>query len=92
MILDGTYTATLDRIEDGQAVFLIGDDGGAVAERHVPEAELPDDVGEGAVCKLTFDGDAVIDIEHLPGTTKTRRERLRRKFDRLARRLGDDQE
>lgn len=91
-MLEGTYAATVDRIVEGRAVLLIEGDEGPIDERHVPAAELPDDAGEGAVCEATFEAGDLVDVEYRPGTTATRRERLREKFDRLSRRLGDDEE
>ena len=92
MTLDGTYAATVDRIEEGQAVLLVESDGETVAERHLNEADLPEDAGEGAVLELAFEGGDLVDLEYRPGETEDRRERVREKFDRLSRRLGEDDE
>jgi hypothetical protein len=90
MTLNGTYTATVDRIEEGQAVLLIEDDGETIDDRNYPESDLPEGVAEGTVCAVTFaDGD-LVGIEPRPETTANRRERLREKFDRLSKRLGDE--
>jgi len=89
--LDGTYTATVDRIVEGVAVFLIEDGERTVDERHLPEDELPDDVAEGAVCELRFDAGTLVEIEPMPEATAERREQVRKRFDALSRRLGDDE-
>ena len=90
MTLDGTYAATVDRIEECQAVLLVESDGETVAERHLDEAALPDGADEGAVLELTFDDGELTEVEYRPEETRERRERVREKFDRLSRRLGDD--
>ncbi|MFC7006705.1 DUF3006 domain-containing protein [Halalkalicoccus salilacus] len=43
---DGTYTATVDRIEEGIAVCLLEDDGEVVDERHLDRERLPADCDE----------------------------------------------
>lgn len=90
MTLDGTYSATVDRIEEGQAVLLVESDGETVAERHLPAEDLPEAAGEGAVLELAFDDGDLVDLEFRPSETADRRERVREKFDRLSRQLGDD--
>lgn len=91
MTLDGTYTATLDRIEDGLAVLLVESDGETVDERHLQESELPDAAAEGAVLEVTFEGGELVDLGYRPEETSSRRTRLREKFDRLSRRLDDEE-
>ncbi|MEF8808959.1 DUF3006 domain-containing protein [Natronomonas sp.] len=90
MTLNGTYTATVDRIEEGQAVFLIEDDGETIDDRNYPASDLPEGVEEGMVCEVTFDEGALVAIEPQPETTADRRERIREKFDRLSKRLRDE--
>lgn len=92
MTLDGTYTATVDRIEDGLAVLLVESDGETLAERHVDETELPADVEAGTVCTVTFDDGDLADVVARPEETDARRERAREKFDRLSERLDDEEE
>ena len=92
MRLEGTYTATVDRVVEGQAVLLVESDGETVAERHLPASDLPESAGEGAVLSLTFDDDDLAGVEYRPETTADRRREMRERFDRLSRRLGDDGE
>lgn len=92
MRLDGTYLATVDRIEGGEAVLLVESDGETVDERHRPTAELPDDTAEGSVFELTFEDDELVDVTVRPDATSERSGRLREKFDSLSRRLGDDED
>lgn len=90
MTLDGTYRATIDRIEEGLAVLLVESDGETVDERHYPAPELPEDADEGAVCELTFEDDELVELALRPDSTSDRRRRMREKFDSLSRRLGED--
>lgn len=92
MTLDGSYAATVDRIEEGWAVLLVESDGETVAERCLPEDDLPAEAGEGAVLELEFDAGDLLDVEYRPRETEDRRERMREKFDRLSKRLGEDEE
>lgn len=92
MRLDGTYAATLDRIEEGRAVLLVESDGETVDERHCPAADLPAEAAEGSVCELTFADDELVDVTVRPDETADRRRRLREKFESLSRRLGEDRE
>lgn len=89
MTLDGSYTATVDRIEEGLAVLLVEADGETVAERHLDEGDLPAGAGEGAVLELAFEDGDLVDLEYRPDETEDRRDRVRGKFDRLSKRLGD---
>lgn len=92
MMLDGTYTGTVDRIVDGQFVVLVEADGETIDERSRPTSELPADAEAGAVCELTFSADELVDIEYRPTETANRREQMRERFDDLSQRLGDDEE
>lgn len=92
MRLDGTYTATLDRLEEGQAVLLVESDGETVDERHCPAAELPAEAAEGSVCELTFADDELVDVAVRPDETADRRRRLRERFESLSRRPGEERE
>lgn len=57
-----TARAVVDRVTDGVAVLLVGDD---QVERHLPLAELPDGCGEGSWL-LVVDGSSprVVDVDH----------------------------
>ncbi len=89
---NGTVRGTVDRIRDDRAVVLLEADGDTVDEWQLPARDLPADVTEGTVCELTFRDNTVVDIQAKPDETAVRRQRLRDKFDRLARRLGDNSE
>lgn len=91
MTLEGEYTATVDRVVEGLAVFLVESDGETVDERRLPASSLPADVEEGTVCELTFEDDEVVDVEARPEATADRRSRMRERFESLSRRLGDEE-
>jgi hypothetical protein len=91
VIEDGTYTATLDRIEEGLAVCLV-EEGGAVVEEFVLDSEeLPADCrSEGTVLEVTVEDDDLVGARADPERTRERKERLRERFDRLSRRPDED--
>ncbi len=89
--MEGVYTATIDRIVDGEtAVLLLEEDGDVIEQFDVPIARLSDDTGEGSVVRVTVVDDEVDSIEPAPDATAARAERIREKLDRLSRRLGDE--
>lgn len=90
MRLEGEYAGTIDRIVEGIAVFLIEDDEQTLDERHVPVEELSVDVSEGDRFRLEFDDGELIEIDPRPEETADRRKRFRERFERLSRRLGDE--
>lgn len=90
MKLDGTYTATVDRIVEGQAVLLVEEGNETVDERYCTESDLPEGAGEGAVCELIFEDDDLVGVRFLPETTEERQKRMREKFDRLSKRLDEE--
>ena len=90
MTLEGEYVATLDRITEGIAVFLVEEGDETIDERRIPGEELPEDVSEGEVCRLTFEDGELVGIEPQPDATADRRQQMRERFDSLSRRLGDE--
>ena len=90
MTLDGTYAAALDRMTEGIAVFLVEDGGETIDERRIDAEELPEDVSEGDICRLTFENGALVGIDPQPDATAERRKRLRERVDTLSRRLGEE--
>lgn len=97
MPADGTYTAVLDRIESGAdedlAVLILEADGEAVDDLVVPvddlpeEGRKPDTVLEVIVEDGEFASATVEEAE-----TERRSERAQDRFDRLSRRLADEQD
>ncbi|TKR26063.1 DUF3006 family protein [Natronomonas salsuginis] len=90
MRLDGEYAATVDRVVEGIAIFLIEGDEQPLDERHVPVGELSIDVSEGDRFRLEFDDGALVGIESRPEEAADRRKRFRERFERLSRRLDDE--
>lgn len=92
MIPDGTYTAVVDRIEEGLATMEL--DGGE--ERHelvVEAAQLPEDGRhESAVYEVVVEDDRLIDASYDESATADRREAARDRFDRLSERPPGDEE
>lgn len=88
-----TYTAVLDRFEDDRAVLLLEEDGETVDELVVEVGDLPSEAQhQNAVLKVTRDGTEVIDFSYEPEQTGSRMDRMRRRFDRLARRPPRDED
>ena len=81
-----TYTATLDRIVDGQrAVLLLEADGKTVGQFVVGLARLPEDGRyEGAILEVTIDGETLDDVRYLPAAAQSQRESARERLERLS--------
>lgn len=88
---DGAYTAVLDRFEDRRAVLVVEDDGEDVAEVAVHRTWVPADARrQDAVVELVVEDGRPVAVEYDPAETESRRESAQDRFDRLARRPGDD--
>ncbi len=88
--MDGTHTATIDRIVDGEtAVILVENDGEVVEEYNLPVENLPTKAGEGGVLELRVEGGEIVGMDYLEGKTEFRRQAAQDKFDRLSERLSD---
>lgn len=83
--------AVLDRIVDGEtAVLLLEDDGEVVDERTLDVADLPaDGRHEGAVFEVVLE-DEGLEATYRADEERARRERARKRFDRLSERLSDE--
>ncbi|WP_049927428.1 DUF3006 family protein [Halopiger goleimassiliensis] len=86
-----TYTATVDRIVDGETAVLLLEEDGEVAEQlEVEAAALPEPAREdGGVLRVTLEDGAYVDAEYLAAETERRREAVRERYDRLSERLSD---
>lgn len=90
--MEGEYTATIDRIVDGEtAVLLLEEDGEVIEQFDVPADRLPTECESGGVVSVTVENGGIVRIEPRPEATAERSERIEEKFDRLSRRLGDDE-
>ena len=84
MIPDGTYTAVVDRIEEGLATLEVerGDD---VAELVVEATALPAAAWRAdALVTVELDDGEVVAVTYDPAGTATRREEIQERFDRLS--------
>lgn len=72
--------AVVDRIEEGQAVILVGE---AEDEVVLPVAELPGGTGEGVWLRIERDGERVVQVQLDPEETERASERIRQKLERL---------
>jgi len=88
--MDGTYTAVVDRIVDGEtAVVLIEDDGDVVEEYNLDVEELPTEADEGGVLEVRIDNGELVRMVYLADETVARRQSAQDRFDRLSERLSD---
>lgn len=81
-IPDGAHAAVVDRVVEGEAVLLVGDD---ETEVHVPADGLPDGTGEGAWLAITVEGGAVLSMTLDSDRTDAAGDRIAQKLDRLRR-------
>jgi len=95
-----TYTATVDRIVDGQtAVVLVEADGETVSQLDVDVATLPEaGQHDGAVLSVVVaiddegcptDSDTVLEATYRPEETRSRRRSAQDRLDSLSTRLAD---
>jgi len=91
-MMNGTHTAVIDRIVDGEtAVVLLESDEEVVEQLDVDIGMVPPDGRhEGAVFELTVDDDRV-EMRYRPGTEADRRAAAQDRFDSLSTRLGDEE-
>jgi len=90
--MEGEYTAVVDRIVDDEtAVVLIEADGEVIEQFDIPAAELPAECESGSVLSVVIADDEIVEMTPRPDETRDRRERIQERFDRLAKRLGDEE-
>lgn len=88
--MEGTYTAVIDRIVDGEtAVVLIEDDGDVVDEYAIPVGELPAKADAGTVLEVRIESKDIVAIEVRNQETEQRKKTNQDRFDRLSKRLSD---
>lgn len=91
MILNGQYTATVDRITDGIAVVLVESDGHTISQYDVDVTDLPSNASEGAVLTITFVDSSISNINYRPAETEERQQKAQDRFDNLSTRLSDEE-
>jgi len=93
MLPDGTYTAIVDRIEDGIATLEVRSEDGLTA-LEAEATELPAEARTAdAVLEITVADSALADLTHDPDETADRASEAQSRFDRLSKRPprdGDD--
>ena len=88
--MQGTYTAVVDRIVDGETAVLLIEDGDEVVDQFdINAEELPEEVGEGGVLTVQVDDNEIIAMEYFEDETDSRRQTAQERFDRLSERLPD---
>ena len=90
--MNGTYTAVIDRIVDGEtAVVLLESDEEVVDQFDIDLGMVPEDgQHEGAVFEMTVEDDRV-ELRYQPETEADRRAAAQDRFDSLSKRLGDEE-
>lgn len=73
-------TAVIDRVVDGVAVLLVGDD---EREVHLGADDLPDGAGEGTWLQVRTDGDEVVVMGLAPDAETGQATRIQRTVERL---------
>ena len=90
--MDGEYTAIVDRIVDGDtAVVLIETDGDVIEQFDIPAVELPTECAPGSVLSVVITANEIVEMTLQSEETQDRRERIQERFDRLSKRLGDEE-
>jgi len=89
--MNGTYTATVDRIVDGEtAVILVEDDRDVIEQFDIPADQLPEEVtGEGSILTVEIADDTIVELQYDSEATDRRRKTSQDRLDRLSRRLRD---
>lgn len=92
-MMNGTYTAVIDRIVDSETAVVLLESDEEVVDQFDLDVELvpADGQHEGAVFEITVDDDR-IEMRYKPETEAERREAAQDRFDRLSKRLGDEDE
>lgn len=92
---DGSFTAVLDRMEEGgdhttRAVLLLEEDGTVVDDYVAEQDLLPEEARhEDAVLDVTLHEGELVAAEYLEEETAERKQEAADRFDRLSERLGD---
>jgi hypothetical protein len=92
MLVDGTYTAVVDAIEDGLATVFFEQDGEEVGNAILAASVLPEDGRHAdAIFTVSVDSQAVT-WDYEPKTTEDRKEAAQSRFDRLSSRAPSDED
>jgi len=89
-MIDGKYTAVVDRIVEDIAVLLLENEDEVIEQVEVSTSDLPEPAQkDGGVLTVTMTDNQVTEITYDPEQTKQRRESTAEKLDRLSTRLSD---
>ena len=89
--MNGTYTATVDRIVDGKTAAILIEDGKDVIEQFdIPADQLPEEAsGEGSVLTVEITDDAIVDMQYDAESTDRRSQAAQDRLNRLSKQLSD---
>ena len=89
--MNGTYTATVDRIVDGETAVILIEDGKDVIEQFdIPANQLPEEASdEGSVLMVKITEAAIVDMQYDAESTKRRQQTSQDRLNRLSKRLSD---
>ena len=86
-----TYTATLDRLVDGQTAVLLLEEEGEMVEQ-LDVTQLPAAYRhEEAILEIGVEEGELCDATYLPAVTQSRKESAQERLDRLSSRLSDQE-
>lgn len=88
---DGTYTAVVDTIEDGNATVFFERDGEDIGDALLDPSDLPADARHAdAILDITIRDKQIESATYAPERTKTRQRSAQDRFDRLSERPPSD--
>lgn len=89
--MKGTYTATVDRIVDGETAVILVEDGKDVIEQFdIPADQLPEEAsGEGSVLTVEIIDGTIVDMRYDAESTDQRSQSAQNRINRLSKRLSD---
>lgn len=82
---------TIDRIVDDKKVVILVENEDNTEQIVVSKEQLPESLRyEGCLIKFKKTEDGISELEHLKEEEKERKERIQDKFDRLSKKLSED--
>lgn len=85
MITDGTYTAVVDRIEDGLATLQLEQNDTVIDERTVEETTLPEPARHAdAILRVELVDETITSMSYDEATARARKQAAQDRFDRLS--------
>lgn len=89
--MNGTFTATVDRVVDGEIAVILIEDGKDVIEQFdIPADQLPEDAtGEGSVLTVEITDGTIVDMQYDAESTNQRPQAAQDRINKLSKRLSD---